>query len=240
MMMRSASTKVTVPPRRALTTMPELSPATCSMPVATTGGSDRDQRHGLPLHVRAHEGAVGVVVLEERNQRRRHADDLLRRDVDVLDLGGVDLGQVAVDAGEHLTLADPPLIVEHVARREDRLHLLVGPEVLDLAGDLAVLDLAVGRQQEAVLVDLRVDAQRADEADVRAFGRLDRADAAVVADVHVAHLEAGPLAVQAARAERRETALVDEHRERVGLVDDLRQLAATEEEVDGAARCSWS
>ena len=31
-------------------------------------------------------GAVGVVVLEERNQARRHRDKLLRADVDVLDL----------------------------------------------------------------------------------------------------------------------------------------------------------
>src|SRR3712207_8989323 len=35
-----------------------------------------DQRHGLALHVRAHQGAVGVVVLEERDQRRGDGDDL--------------------------------------------------------------------------------------------------------------------------------------------------------------------
>ena len=39
------------------------------------------QRHGLGLHVRAHQRAVGVVVLEERDQRRRHRPDLVRRDV---------------------------------------------------------------------------------------------------------------------------------------------------------------
>ena len=35
-------------------------------------GHDRrlgdEQRHGLPLHVRAHQGAVGIVVLQEGNQ----------------------------------------------------------------------------------------------------------------------------------------------------------------------------
>ena len=39
------------------------------------GGHERrfghEQRHGLALHVRAHQRAVGVVVLEERNQRSR-------------------------------------------------------------------------------------------------------------------------------------------------------------------------
>ena len=54
---------------------------------------------------------------------------------------------------------------------------------------------------EAVLVDrARSVDERRDQADVRAFRRLDRADAAVVRGVDVAHLEAGALAVQTARA----------------------------------------
>ena len=40
-----------------------------------------EQRHCLPLHVRAHERAVRVVVLEERDERRRDRHDLRRRDV---------------------------------------------------------------------------------------------------------------------------------------------------------------
>ena len=53
------------------------------------GGDERrfgdEQRHGLALHVRTHQRAVGVVVLEERNQARRHRDELLRRNVHVID-----------------------------------------------------------------------------------------------------------------------------------------------------------
>ena len=45
-----------------------------------------EQRHRLALHVRSHQRAVGVVVLEERNQRRGHRDELLGRDVDELDV----------------------------------------------------------------------------------------------------------------------------------------------------------
>ena len=100
--------------------------------------------------------------------------------------------------------------------------LLVRTQPDDLVGHLAVLDRAVRRDQEAVLVDVGVDAEtRRDETDVRAFRRLDRADAAVVRDVDVAHLEAGALSVETARAERREATLVRELRERVGLVDHL-------------------
>ena len=46
------------------------------------------QRHGLALHVRAHEGAVGVVVLEERDERRGDRDELLRRHVHEVDAVG--------------------------------------------------------------------------------------------------------------------------------------------------------
>ena len=42
-------------------------------------------RHRLPLHVGAHQRAVRVVVLEERNQRRGYRHDLRRRHVPVLD-----------------------------------------------------------------------------------------------------------------------------------------------------------
>ena len=71
---------------------------------------------------------------------------------------------------------------------------------LHLVGDAAVLDLAVRRLDEAVLVDAREGRQRRDEADVRTFRRLDRADAAVVRGVNVAHFEAGALARETARA----------------------------------------
>ena len=44
-----------------------------------------DQRHGLALHVRAHQRAVGVVVLEERDERRGDRNELLRRHVHEVD-----------------------------------------------------------------------------------------------------------------------------------------------------------
>ena len=48
-------------------------------------------------------------------------------------------------------------------------------------------------------------------------------------DVHVAHLEAGALARQAARAQRGHAALVRDLGQRVGLVHELRQLRGAEE-----------
>ena len=91
------------------------------------------------------------------------------------------------------------------------------------------LDLPVGRLDEAVLVDSAVGRQRADQADVRTFRGLDRADTAVVAVVDVADVEAGALTRQAARTEGREAALGGQLGQRVGLVHELAQLAAAEE-----------
>src|SRR6185437_2614623 len=42
-------------------------------------------RYRLALHVRAHEGAVGIVVLEEWDERCRHRHDLLRAHIHVVD-----------------------------------------------------------------------------------------------------------------------------------------------------------
>ena len=54
---------------------------------ADVGRLGLDQRHGLLLHVGAHERTVGVVVLEERDERGADRHDLLGRDVHELDLG---------------------------------------------------------------------------------------------------------------------------------------------------------
>ena len=83
--MRVASTWSTTPVRRAAMAAPESRATTASMPVPTNGASALHQRHRLALHVRAHQRAVGVVVLEERDQRRGDRDELLGRHVHEVD-----------------------------------------------------------------------------------------------------------------------------------------------------------
>ena len=97
----------------------------------------------------------------------------------------------------------------------------------------AVDDLAVRRLDEAELVDPAEGGQGADQADVRAFRGLDRAHAAVVAEVHVADLEARTLTAEATGAERREATAVGQARQRVDLVHELAQLGGAEELLDG-------
>src|SRR5439155_1401537 len=80
-------------------------------PVLEAGADERrlrdHQGNGLALHVRAHQGAIRVVVLEERDQRRADGDDLGRRDVHVLDVlrrGGDRLALLR--AAEHLVVQE--------------------------------------------------------------------------------------------------------------------------------------
>ena len=116
----------------------------------------------------------------------------------------------------------------------DRLFLLdvvahaqsafAGVDDLNVVENARVLHLAVRRLDEAVLVDARKAAERADQADVRTFRRFNRADTAVVRRVHVADFESRALTRQTARSKCRETPLVRDLRERVGLIHELRQL----------------
>jgi hypothetical protein len=78
---RCASTWSMTPARRA-GSRAESRATLLSMPVPTKRRLGLQQRHRLTLHVRAHQRAVGVVVLEERDQRGGDRDQLLRRHVD--------------------------------------------------------------------------------------------------------------------------------------------------------------
>ncbi len=104
--------------------------------------------------------------------------------------------------------------------------MLAAPGVRDddVVDDAPSLDLAVRGLDEPELVDPGVARERRNQADVRAFRRLDGADAPVMRRVDVANLEARPLARQAAGPERGEAPFMGDLRERVGLVHELRQL----------------
>ena len=91
---------------------------------------------------------------------------------------------------------------------DDVLALVDGREVLDIIGNLAFCHLAIGAFQETVRIGAGIYRQRVDQADIRAFRRLNRTDTTVVGRVYVANLKTGTLAGQSTRAKRRHTALV--------------------------------
>ena len=71
-----------------------------------------EERNGLALHVRAHQRAVRVVVLEERNERRGDRDELLRRDVHVVDAIRRRERHVTLLAAEHELVDERAVVVE--------------------------------------------------------------------------------------------------------------------------------
>jgi hypothetical protein len=76
------------------------------------------------------------------------------RDVDVLDLASTARGPVALRlTGQHPSSRNACRLSSGVSAGEDRVHLLVGAQIDDFGSDLALLDDAVGRREEAVLVD---------------------------------------------------------------------------------------
>src|SRR5271165_2390937 len=238
-------------------------------------GFGNQQGHGLALHVGSHQGAVGVVMLEERHERCGDRNELFGAHVNVVNFRAIHENEVALPASVDQLLGDVALLVEIDVRLRDGVTILFTrrqiegeglmfdrallflPELLvelERLGPLEVIadaqtafagvgDLnevqhagsgytAVGRLNEAVFVNARKARQRADEADVRTFRRLNRADAAIVRGVNVADFESGALTRQAARPKCGETALVRDLRERVGLIHELRKLRRAEELAD--------
>ena len=197
----------------------------------------RDERHGLAHHVRAHQRTVGVVVLEERDEAGGNRGNLVGRHVHQVHLLVRHHGEVGtLTRLDAVGLQEVPLVVDgHVRLRNNLTPLLFGRVVADVRVvhvDDAVGNRTVGRLDESHGRNLRIDAERRNQTDVRAFGRLNRAETSVVRIVYVAHLESGAVTRQTAGAEGRETTLVGNLGQRVNLVHELRELRGAEEGVD--------
>ncbi len=188
------------------------------------------QRYRLPLHVGAHERAVGVVVLQEGDQGGGDRNQLARRDVYEFHLLGFDQEEFAAPAGVHVLGRKSAAPVDRrLGLRDSVLVLLARVDVYDLVRNAAVLNPPVRGLDEAELVDAGIGGEAGDKADIRALGRLDGAHPAVVRVVDVADLEVGPLAGEAAGPEGGQAPLVGELGQRVYLVQELAQLARAEE-----------
>jgi len=88
--------------------------------------------------------AVGVVVLQERDQRGRHRHDLGRRHVHVLDALGAAQDGFTLFAGRHQVAGQLAVLVQRrIGLGDHVLAFFDGRQVVDLIGDLAVCHAAV-------------------------------------------------------------------------------------------------
>ena len=148
-----------------------------------------DQRNGLALHVGTHEGAVGVVVFQERNQAGSDGNELLRRNVDVVDfiamlehevsgLTAVDefrgdaqsLVERNVGLGDDVLVLFPSGQIEAIGFVDDLAALQLFVEFLDAIAfdDVAGFEFAVARVDDVDVVNdastLHAAIRRFDEA----------------------------------------------------------------------------
>ena len=157
-----------------------------------------DQWHSLRLHVAAHQSAVRVVVLEERNQAGADRHDLLWRDIHELALVAGDDERVTLATRHDLTRQAVAAVKLSVGLSDGVLVFLVGRHIDDLIGDNTLVHFAVRRFDEPQGIDLGETGEARDQTDVCAFWRFNRADAGVMRAVNVADIKARPFAGQTA------------------------------------------
>ena len=85
------------------------------------------QRHRLPLHVGAHQGSIGVIVLKKRNQRRSDRYQLLRADVDVVHFFAAHQNEVAGLTSVDQLADNASLVIQfHIRLSDDVLVFFPG------------------------------------------------------------------------------------------------------------------
>ncbi len=197
-------------------------------------GSFRTQQgHCLTHHIGAHQGTVGVVVLQERNQGGGDRGNLVGGDVDQVNILTRQDRVVGQTAHLHLVAQQAVLVHRSVGLGDTHIVFLFSGQENRLLVELhlAIHHTTIRGDDETEVVNLGKDAQRGDKADVRTFRGLDCTETAVVGVVHVTHLEAGALTRQTARTQGGDSALVRDLRQGVRLVHKLGELVGAEERV---------
>ena len=191
------------------------------------------RRHRLTLHVRAHQRTVSVIMLQEWNKRSGDGDDLLRRNVHIINTVSTRQHEFIFVAGRDKIVAESAVFIKRGIRLGDNVFgFLNCRKIFRFHRHLAIHDFPIRRFKETVFIGFGINGKRVDQADVRTFRRFNGAETTVVRRVHVAHFKTRAFARQSTRAERGNTALVSDFRQRVVLIHKLRQLRRAEEFFD--------
>src|SRR5699024_363140 len=187
---------------------------------------DTNQWNSLLLHVRTHQCTVSIVVLHERNHRATNRDHPTRRNVNAVNTISIGHADIAVlKANLNTVINDVAVsVLLNFCLADSVTVFFISGEVVNLIGDATVFHLAVRSFDEAEGIHASIRSQRTDQTNVRTFGSLNWAHTAVVRWVNVSNLNASALTGQTTRAQRRQTTLVGQTRQRVVLIHKLRQL----------------
>ena len=180
------------------------------------------QRNGLALHVRPHQGPVSIVMLQEGYQACRHGHQLLGRHVHVIDLVPRHVNKVRPETAGHLFGGELAIVVNRLVCLGNEVLLLnVAGQVIDLVGHPALHHLAVGTLDKTKIVHPGKRGQAGNQSNVGAFRRLHRTNTAVVGGVNIPDLKPGAFAGQTARTKCREATLMGQLCQRVDLIHEL-------------------
>jgi hypothetical protein len=104
------------------------------------------KRHRLPHHVRTHQGTVGIVMLQERDHPCRNTDDLLRRNIHVVDFRRPELPGTRPGAVQKPTDYGTTRVrlERRIRLRDHKTLFLVSREILHIIRYTPVFHLAVG------------------------------------------------------------------------------------------------
>ena len=114
-----------------------------------SGGNQRrfgdQQWHCLSLHVRPHQGTVGVVVFQEWNQRSGHRNELLRRHVHEVHFIRLHVDKLTTSPANHTLLGEHPLVIHRRVSLSDEISLFtIGCEIVNVSTHTTTLDFAIG------------------------------------------------------------------------------------------------
>lgn len=161
------------------------------------------QRHSLTLHVRAHQCAVRVIVLKERNERGGDRHELLGRNVTGRHFRRRHETEVpATTHGHQIPRQRTIGTLLGIGLGDDQLFFFHGGKIFPAILKNAVFHQTIRRFDKAVLVHLGVGRQGVDQTDVRAFRRFNRADTAIMGRMNVTDFKACTFTRQTARTKR--------------------------------------
>ncbi|OIQ68077.1 hypothetical protein GALL_503360 [mine drainage metagenome] len=167
-------------------------------------------------------------MLKEGHQRSSHRHNLCRRHIHILNPLGTHHDGLAGLACRNQFAGQSTVLVQcRVGLGNDVFAFFNGRQIVDVHRYLAIGHAAIRCFNKTVFIQAGIQRQGIDQANVRAFGRFNRAHPAIVGDVHVTYFKTSTLTRQTPWAKGRNTALMGDFRQGIGLIHELRQLRGT-------------
>ncbi len=205
---------------------------------ADEGCFRHEQWHGLTLHVGAHQGARSIIIFKEGDHACCDRHNLAWANVDEVNVFTWDLDDFSLVTNGDIFRLERVILVEGFSCLCDNEEVfLISGHVDNIARDLMGhgIDTAIRCFNEAILIDTRIGSERTDQTDVGTFRRFNGADTGIMAVVNVTNFKRSAVTIQTTRTECRQTTLMGQFCQGVGLIHELRELRGSEELFNGSA-----